>query len=169
MRIPTRTPLPSVIGTPEMWYRSISSSASETSAVGGSVTGSTIIPASERLTLSTSATWSAIDRLRWTMPIPPSRASAIARRASVTVSIAAETIGMWSVIERVSCVAVETSFGRTCDSAGWRSTSSNVSPSFENLASRARRRSTSVGDSSMLIRTRPFNRRDPGAHIRPGR
>ena len=35
------------------------------------------------------------------MPMPPSRASAIARRASVTVSIAAETIGIASSIERV--------------------------------------------------------------------
>ena len=34
------------------------------------------------------------------MPIPPSRASAIARRASVTVSIAAETIGISSAIVR---------------------------------------------------------------------
>ena len=36
------------------------------------------------------------------MPIPPSRASAIARRASVTVSIAAETIGISRSSERVS-------------------------------------------------------------------
>ena len=93
VRMPTSRPSSSVIGTPEMWYRSISSSASETSACGGSVTGSTIIPDSERLTLSTSATCASIDRLRWMMPIPPSRASAIAMRASVTVSIAAETTG----------------------------------------------------------------------------
>ena len=38
------------------------------------------------------------------MPMPPSRASAIASRASVTVSIAAETSGMLSSIERVSRV-----------------------------------------------------------------
>ena len=50
--------------------------------------------------------------------MPPSRASAIARRASVTVSIAAETTGMFSAIVGVSRVTVETSFGRTCDSAG---------------------------------------------------
>ena len=47
------------------------------------------------------------------MPIPPSRASAIAMRASVTVSIAAETTGTLSAIVRVSRVAVETSFGST--------------------------------------------------------
>ena len=56
VRIPTRTPRSSVIGTPEMWYVAISSSASDTSAVGGSVTGSPIIPDSERFTRSTSAT-----------------------------------------------------------------------------------------------------------------
>ena len=50
--------------------RAISSSASETSASGGSVTGSTIMPDSERFTLSTSATCASIERLRWTMPMP---------------------------------------------------------------------------------------------------
>src|SRR5436853_31167 len=39
-----------------------------------------------------------MDRLRCTIPMPPSRASAIARRASVTVSIAAETTGIASSI-----------------------------------------------------------------------
>ena len=51
--------------------------------------------------MSTSAICASIDRLRWTIPIPPSRASAIASRASVTVSIAAETIGILSVMPRV--------------------------------------------------------------------
>ena len=97
------------------------------------MTGSTIIPASERLTLSTSPTCASIDRLRCTTPSPPSRASAIAMRASVTVSIAAETIGTSSAIVRVSRVAVETSFGRTDDSAGTRRTSSKVSPSSREL------------------------------------
>ena len=67
-------------------------------------------------------------------PMPPSRASAIARRASVTVSIAAETSGISSSIVRVSRVRVETSLGRTADSAGTSSTSSNVSPSFRTCA-----------------------------------
>ncbi len=48
--------------------------------------------------------------------------------ASVTVSIAAETRGMRSSTDRVKRVAVETSFGRTCDSAGSSSTSSKVRP-----------------------------------------
>ena len=46
-------------------------------------------------------------------PDPPARASAIASRASVTVSIAAEISGMFSEIDGVSRVTVETSFGRT--------------------------------------------------------
>ena len=69
------------------------------------MTGSTIIPASERFTLSTSATCASIERFRWTIPIPPSRAIAMARRASVTVSIAAETIGIARSIEGVRRVA----------------------------------------------------------------
>src|SRR4051812_30828715 len=93
------------------------------------------MPDSERFTLSTSATWSAIERLRWRIPIPPSRASAIARRASVTVSIAAETIGISSAIVRVRRVAVRTSFGSTDASAGTRRTSSKVSPSRPNFSS----------------------------------
>ena len=148
MRIPTSLPSALVIGTPEMWYRRISSSAEATGASGGRVTGSTIIPASERLTLSTSATCSSIERLRWRIPIPPSRASAIASRASVTVSMAAETIGISSRIPRVSCVAVETWFGSTADSAGTSSTSSNVSPSRANFRSSSTRRSIVSGVSS---------------------
>ncbi len=97
------------------------------------MTGSTIIPDSERFTLSTSATWSAIERLRCRMPSPPERAIAIASRASVTVSIAADTIGISSAIVRVSREAVRTSFGSTDDSAGRSSTSSKVSPSLPNF------------------------------------
>ena len=154
VRIPSSFPVSSVIGTPEMWYVAISSSASDTSAPAGSVTGSTIIPDSERLTLSTSATCASMERLRWTIPIPPSRASAIARRASVTVSIAAETIGISIVIARVSRVAVETSFGRTRDSAGTSRTSSNVSPSFPNFRSSSSSRSTWPVSSSTPIGSR---------------
>ena len=66
--------------------------------------------------------------------MPPLRASAIAIRASVTVSIAAETSGSSSAIVRVSRVAVETSFGSTADSAGTSRTSSKVSPSLANFS-----------------------------------
>ena len=58
---------------------------------------------------------------------------AMARGASVTVSIAAETIGMLRVIFGVRRAAVLTSPGRTFDSAGSSSTSSNVSPSLANF------------------------------------
>ena len=47
------------------------------------------------------------------MPMPPARARAMARRASVTVSIAAETIGMASSMRGVSRVRVRTSSGTT--------------------------------------------------------
>ena len=132
----------------------ISASASETRASGGSVTGSTIMPASERLTLSTSATWASIERLRWMTPSPPARASAIASRASVTVSIAAETTGIASSISRESRVRVETSFGSTSDSAGTRRTSSNASPSRANFSSSETSRSTSIRPSSSSAKER---------------
>ena len=63
------------------------------------------------------------------IPIPPSCARAIARRDSVTVSIAAESSGTLSVIVRVSLDFVSTWLGRTRECAGRRRTSSNVSAS----------------------------------------
>src|SRR5579862_9117924 len=63
------------------------------------------------------------------MPIPPSWAMVIARRDSVTVSMAAETTGRLTLISRVSWLARETSRGRTSEYAGTSSTSSNVSAS----------------------------------------
>src|SRR5579864_4193657 len=54
VRIPTSRPSFWVMGTPEILYLRITSSASETFASGDIVTGSTIIPLSDRLTLSTS-------------------------------------------------------------------------------------------------------------------
>ena len=76
----------------------MTSSASEIFCVGRHVTGSTIIPLSERFTLSTSAACASIVRFLWMTPRPPFCAIAIARRDSVTVSIAAERIGMFSPI-----------------------------------------------------------------------
>ena len=46
------------------------------------------------------------------MPSPPSRASAIAMADSVTVSIAAERIGMLTVMLRDTRLAVSMSVGR---------------------------------------------------------
>ncbi len=61
--------------------------------------------------------------------MPPSRAMQMAVAASVTVSIADETIGMARLIPGVSCVRTSTSFGITSLSAGTNSTSSKVSAS----------------------------------------
>src|SRR5688500_10515707 len=62
-----------------------------------------------------------------TTPIPPARAMAIAISDSVTVSIAAETSGMFSVIPRVNREAVLTSLGWVSECRGTRKTSSKVS------------------------------------------
>src|SRR5204863_517574 len=59
----------------------------------------------------------------------------------------AETTGIASSTRWVRCVRVETSFGRTRDSAGTSNTSSNVSPSLANFRSRERSRSTSRCES----------------------
>ncbi len=59
-------------------------------------------------------------------PSPPAWAMAMASFDSVTVSIAAEMMGMDSMISRVMCVAVETSAGNTDEAPGFISTSSKV-------------------------------------------
>src|ERR1051326_7651704 len=69
----------------------------------------------------------------WRIPIPPSRASAIARAASDTVSIAAETRGMLSTMLRESFVVTSASRGRTADARGTSMTSSNVTPAPRNF------------------------------------
>ena len=63
---------------------------------------------------------------RWITPIPPSRAIAIAMAASVTVSIAAETSGMFSAIRREKRERVSVWSGSTVEAAGWSRTSSKV-------------------------------------------
>src|SRR6266498_3113281 len=93
---------------------------------GDTVTGSRSTPDSSRLTFATSAACFFGGKFLWTMPTPPSCAMAIARRDSVTVSIAAETSGMLSWILRVSLVFRPTSRGRTFEWAGTRRTSSKV-------------------------------------------
>ena len=65
VRMPTRRPSlcpPSVMGTPEMRYFFISSSASKMRRSGESVMGFTIMPLSDRFTRSTSDACSSIDR-----------------------------------------------------------------------------------------------------------
>ncbi len=102
---------------------------------GRMVTGSTIIPASLRLTLSTSSAWTSIGRFLCTMPMPPSWARAMARRDSVTVSIAAERMGMLRSMPRQTRVRRSTLLGCTSDRPGTIETSSKV---------RARRGSVSL-------------------------
>ena len=60
VRMPTSFPRSSTTGTPEIRKFAMTSSASEIFCVGRHVTGSTIIPLSERLTLSTSAACASI-------------------------------------------------------------------------------------------------------------
>ena len=67
------------------------------------------------------------------IPMPPTRARAIASGASVTVSIAALTMGMFRRMRRVRRVVVSTCLGRTAERAGIKATSSNVRPSSISL------------------------------------
>ncbi len=88
-------------------------------------------------------------------PMPPCCAMAMARRDSVTVSMAAERIGMFSEIPAVSRVARFTSRGWTFECAGRSRTSSNV---------RARGRSVDPGRVDfgiMLPRRGGSSRRRP--------
>ncbi len=71
VRMPTSF-VPTVTGTPLMRYLAITSRASATRASGATVTGSTIMPDSERLTLSTSEAWAAMVMFLWMIPMPPS-------------------------------------------------------------------------------------------------
>src|SRR5487761_2500830 len=126
--MPTRRPF-FVTGTPEMRYRFITSSAAEIFCSGSTVTGSTIMPLSERFTRSTSSACLSMGMLRWIRPTPPCCASAIARWDSVTVSMAALNTGMFSVMLRVPIVRVSVWAGTMSLCAGSSRTSSKVRPS----------------------------------------
>src|ERR1700712_3977130 len=76
--------------------------------------------------------------------MPPSRAIAIAIRASVTVSMGEDTTGTFKVMLFVSFVVRITSFGSTSDLPGCNKTSSNVNAST-NLSS--------AGRSVMMVKT----------------
>ena len=69
-------------------------------------------------------------------PIPPARASAIAIRPSVTVSIAADRIGTLSTMSPAIRVAVSTAAGNIEEAAGSSKTSSKVSANPTNLSCR---------------------------------
>ena len=66
--------------------------------------------------------------------MPPSRATAMAIRYSVTVSIAALIRGIFNVIFLVSWVCRSTSAGSTSLAAGISSTSSKVRPCLRNFS-----------------------------------
>ena len=107
-------------------------SASPIVASGEMVIGSSIMPASDRLTMSTWWAWSSMDRLRWITPRPPWRAMATAIRASVTVSIGEETSGIFTEIRFDTGVLVSTSDGMMSLWLGCSSTSSKVRPNVAN-------------------------------------
>ena len=113
--MPTSLPAPSTMGTPEILKRIMSCWASPSGRSGPSVIGFMIMPDSLRFTRSTSAAWRSIDMFLWTTPMPPWRAMAIAISASVTVSMAAETIGMLSGMARVKRLATATLRGWTVE------------------------------------------------------
>ncbi len=113
VRIPTSFLPASTIGIPPILFSFINCKASANVAFSNSVIGSMIKPLSLRFTLRTCAACSSILIFLWRIPSPPSRAKAMASPASVTVSIAADSIGMLSVILFVSCVLMLVSLGST--------------------------------------------------------
>ena len=121
------TRCPSTTGRPEMRCCCVSAITSRTDIDGGIVIGSLTTPLSKRLTLATSPACRAGDMFLCTTPMPPSCAMAMASRASVTVSMAADTSGMLSAMLRVRRVLRETSRGTTRECAGTSRTSSKVS------------------------------------------
>src|SRR3989339_1224924 len=102
---------------------------------GARQTGSAMTPLAERFTLVTSLVCSSIERFLWMMPMPPSWAKAMARFASVTVSIGEETIGILSGIWQENRVWVLVSAGIISDFWGTKRMSSKVMPSLINLLS----------------------------------
>ena len=129
VRIPISLLFSSITGIPPILYVFMRLRASWSVASAVTVTGSMIIPLSERFTFLTWSAWSSMDIFLCTIPIPPSRAIAIASLYSVTVSMAADTIGTFIDNSLVSWDRIETSRGRTSEYAGTKSTSSNVSAS----------------------------------------
>jgi hypothetical protein len=99
--MPTARPSAATTGSPEMSCRRMSSSAWASLLSGPIVTGLMTTPVSAFLTFWTSSACSAMGRFLWMTPTPPSRAMQIAVAASVTVSIADDTIGIASLIAGV--------------------------------------------------------------------
>ena len=96
VKIPTSLLVLSTIGIPPILFSFINFKASPMVAVTSKVMGSTIIPLSLRFTLRTCSACLSILMFLCKIPMPPSRAKAIANWASVTVSIAEDKIGTCS-------------------------------------------------------------------------
>ena len=122
--IPTSLFWSSTIGIPPILFSFINLNASATDASTVSVIGSKIIPLSDLLTFLTSRACLSMDIFLCKTPIPPSWAIAIAILDSVTVSIAADTIGIFNLIFFEKFVEVLTYLGKTSEYAGITNTSS---------------------------------------------
>ncbi len=107
--------LPSTTGKPEILFAKVISSSSRTVVLGETVIGSLTTPLSYFLTVLTSAACCSMVIFLWIIPMPPSCAIEIARRESVTVSIAAETRGMFNSMSLVILDLSETSLGNTSE------------------------------------------------------
>mmetsp|Transcript_145318 Transcript_145318/g.264072 ORF Transcript_145318/g.264072 Transcript_145318/m.264072 type:complete len:241 (-) Transcript_145318:317-1039(-) len=88
----------SVTGKPVNPQLPLTTSSSATVIVGLMQMGSMMKPLSNFFTFMTSLHWSSIEMFEWMIPMPPSNAIAMAVRASVTVSIGLDTIGVFSLI-----------------------------------------------------------------------
>ena len=122
--------VPSIVtGNPDTFCCSMSEVAIATVSSGLSVMGSEMMPFSVRLTFATSRACCSIEMFLWMMPIPPSWAMDMASLDSVTVSMGADTSGIFNSMFRVSRVEVLVSSGVTSLYCGTRKTSSKVMPS----------------------------------------
>ena len=104
--------LPTTTGTPEMPRERVRSSTSRMLMSGETVIGSRMTPLSNFFTRPTSRACASMLMLLWITPMPPSWAIAMARRASVTVSMAADSRGTFRRMPRVTRVERSTSRGR---------------------------------------------------------
>ena len=111
---------------PDILFFNIKSKASFNFLSFEIVTGLTTIPDSNFFTFLTSSICSSIFIFLWIEPMPPDWAIAIAIWDSVTVSIAAEIIGISKLTDLVNNVLVFTFFGKIEDDVGFNNTSSKV-------------------------------------------
>jgi hypothetical protein len=115
VKMPTSNPVSSTTGIPPILFSRMSWKASPTRALLCMVIGSMIMPLSALFTRRTCSACAAMVMFLWMIPMPPSRAMAMAIRYSVTVSIAAEMSGTLMRRFRVSLLEMSTSRGRTSE------------------------------------------------------